>query len=87
MPPCRSPAKRCGSSKYHIWAIDDQLHIRRTTDFQMAVDPETSCPNPVIDRDPERTSNLTVSATIRQQGRKLDDFLSAGVDFHHVKKR
>ena len=73
--------------EYHVWAVDDELATKRTTDVRMTVDPGGSCPSPVIDRDPERTSRLVVFATTRDQGKKLADFDGRGVDFRPVEKR
>ena len=73
--------------EYHIWAIDDDLQTRRTTDFEISVDPEQSCPHPVLDEDPERTSRLVVYATTRKQGKKLRHFSAEGVTFYRIKKR
>lgn len=72
---------------YHIWAIDDELQTRRTTDFEISVAADQSCPYPVLDEDPERTSRLVVYATTRKQGKKLRHFLAEGVEFHRVKKK
>lgn len=73
--------------EYHIWVVDDELNTKRTTDEQMTVDPERSCTSPVIDQDPERTSNLVVFATTREQGKKIADFKDGGIDFRPVNKR
>ena len=73
--------------EYHIWAVDDEMSIKRTTDFEMAVEAGKSCPNPIVDEDPERLASLVVSATTRDQGKKLLDFVAEGVEFRRVKKR
>ncbi len=73
--------------EYHVWTVDDDLGTKRTTDQPMTVDPEQSCPSPVIDQDPERTANLVVFATTREQGKKLEGFRAEGVDFRRIEKR
>lgn len=73
---------------YYIRAIDDEVQLERTIDFQISVDPNTSCEYPVIDQDPERTSRLVVYATVAKQGKKIRGFERDGIArFVPVKKR
>jgi hypothetical protein len=73
--------------EYHVWAVDDELEVKRTTDFEMVVDPDRACPSPSVDRDPERTSSIVVHATTRKQGKKLRGFVAEGVEFRRVRRR
>jgi len=73
--------------EYHVWAVDDELEVQRTTDFEMVVDPDRACPSPSVDRDPERTSAIVVHATTREQGKRLRGFEAEGVDFRRVRRR
>ncbi len=74
--------------EYYIRAIDDEIQLERTIDFQIAVDPNQSCEYPVIDRDPERTSGLVVYATVAKQGKKIRGFERDSIArFVPVKKR
>ncbi len=82
------PLKSISIAEYYIRAIDDEALIERTIDFPVAVDPDLSCEYPVIDQDPERTSQLVVHATIAKQGKKIRGFERKGIArFVPVKKR
>ena len=72
--------------QYYLWAIDDGLETERTKDLVMTVDANRSCEHPVIDEDPERTSNLVVHATARKQGKKIKGFLADGVEYQRIKR-
>lgn len=72
--------------QYYLWAIDDGLEIERTSDLSIVVDPQKSCDHPVIDEDPERTSNLVVHATSKKQGKKLKGFDRTGVDYRRFQR-
>lgn len=80
------PAGKTRTLEYHLWAIDDELTTNRTQDFQVTVDPKRTCDAPVIDEDPERTSQLVVWATTKKQ-KRLDGFEAEGVEFHRLRKR
>lgn len=73
------PKKSVSIVEYYIRAIDDEALIERTIDFRIDVDPAKSCEYPVIDDDPERTSQLVVHATVVKQGKKLRAFDKRGV--------
>jgi hypothetical protein len=72
---------------YYVWAIDDTFESTRTRDYRISVAPTASCAYPVVDDDPERTSQLVVNATSDRQGDKIEDFEQDGiVQFVPIKK-
>jgi len=79
------PAPREGKVKvleYYMQATDDQFQPQRTSTFQMAVQPEGACEFPPLERNPQRAAAITVFATSRKQGNKLDAaFQGPGVTF------
>ncbi len=82
------PLKSVTTVEYYVRAIDDEANIERTIDFRVTVDANRSCEYPVIDQDPERTSQLVVYATIAKQGKKIRGFERRGIArFVAVKKR
>jgi hypothetical protein len=73
---------------YYIQAVDDQYQPQRTSTYQMAVQPDGVCEFPPIQTDASKASSITVYATNRKQGKKLDDaFILSGVSFVPVVKR
>jgi len=79
------PAPREGRVKvieYYAQATDDQFQPQRTSTFQMAVRPEGGCEFPPLEKNPQRAAAITVFATNRKQGSKLDAaFQGPGVTF------
>jgi hypothetical protein len=79
------PAPREGKVKvieYYLQATDDQFQPQRTSTFQMAVQPEDACEFPPLERNPQKAAAITVFATSRKQGSKLDGaFQGPGVTF------
>jgi hypothetical protein len=79
------PAPREGklnSVEYYVQAIDDQYQSKRLSTYAIAIKPEAACDFPAVETDPARASRITVFATHKKQGKKLDDaFLATGVTF------
>lgn len=79
------PAPREGGVKvieYYMQAVDNAYQPQRTSTFQMNVQPEGVCEFPPLEKDAARAASITVYATHKKQGRKLDDaFLPTGVNF------
>jgi hypothetical protein len=79
------PAPREGRVKvieYYLQATDDQFQPQRTSTFQMAVQAEGACEFPPLERNPQKAAAITVFATSRKQGSKLDSaFQGPGVTF------
>ena len=72
---------------YYVQGVDDEYETRRTSTFQMNVQPEGVCEFPPVDPDAAKKP-ITVHATNRKQGRKLPDaFDRSGVTFVPVGKR
>jgi hypothetical protein len=84
------PAPRQGkmqSLDYYVQGVDDEFETRRTSTFQMNVQPEGVCEFPPVDKEGARTP-ITVHATSQKQGKKLPDaFDRSGVTFIPVGKR
>jgi hypothetical protein len=76
------PAPREGKVKaieYYVQAVDDQYQSRRTSTYQMIVQPEGVCEFPPTI---EPTAAIVVHATNKKQGKKLHDgFAAEGVSF------
>jgi len=79
------PAPREGKLKaveYYVQAIDDQYQQRRTSTYQLAIQPEGVCEFPPVEKDAKKAGAIKVFATNKKQGKKLDDAFSAvGVTF------
>jgi hypothetical protein len=74
--------------EYYVQAIDDQYQQRRTSTYQINVQPEGVCEFPPVEKDQQKAAAITVHATNKKQGRKLDDaFSSTGVTFVPVVAR
>jgi hypothetical protein len=85
------PAPRAGKVKaieYYVQAVDNAYQTKRTSTYQMAIQPEGVCEfPPVVDRNAPRTGSITVFATHKKQGKKLDDaFQREGVTFVPIRK-
>jgi len=66
------PGRRQTDVEYYVWAIDDEYTASRSDDVRMKID--DSCAYPVVDEDPERTSNVVVHATSKRQGHQINGF-------------
>jgi len=79
------PAPRGGkvdAIEYYLQAADDTFQSQRTSTFQMVVQSSELCGFPPLERDPEKAAAITVYATQKKQGDKLDDdFVREGVRF------
>jgi hypothetical protein len=79
------PAPRQGkidAIEYYIMAVDDAFQTQRTSTFQMQVQSQELCGFPPVERDPAKAAAITVHATHKKQGGKLDDdFVREGVSF------
>jgi hypothetical protein len=80
-------AKKVQAVDYYVQGVDDQYETRRTSTYQLNVQPDGVCEFPPIEKDAARAAAITVYATSPKQGKKLpDEFLSTGVTFVPVKK-
>ena len=83
------PAPREGKTQavdYYVQGVDDQFETRRTSTFQMNVQPEGVCEFPPVDK--AAKGAITVHATSDKQGKKLHGaFRADGVTFVPVGKR
>ena len=84
------PAPREGklqSVDYYIQGIDDEYESKRTSTYQLTLQPEGACEFPPVEQDAQKTASIKVYATSEKQGKKLDDaFVAAGVSFVPVAK-
>jgi hypothetical protein len=85
------PAPRDGkvrSIEYYVQAADDQFQPKRTSTFQLAVQPDNICEFPPLEKDAQKASAIRVFATNRKQGKKLDAaFVETGVTYVPVQVR
>jgi len=71
---------------YYVQGVDDEFETRRTSTFQMNVQPEGVCEFPPVDK--AAKGAITVHATSDKQGKKLHGaFRNDGVTFVPVGKR
>jgi hypothetical protein len=79
------PAPREGKVKaieYYVQAVDDQYQSRRTSTYQMIVQPEGVCEFPPLEKEEAKAASIVVHATNKKQGKKLPDgFAAEGVSF------
>ena len=84
------PAPRDGKIQaldYYVQGVDDEYETRRTSTFQMNVQPEGVCEFPPVDPGAAKKP-ITVHATSQKQGKKLADaFDRSGVTFVPVGTR
>jgi hypothetical protein len=84
------PAPRPGKVQavdYYVQGVDDEYETRRTSTYQLNIQPEGVCEFPPIEKDDARASAITVYATSPKQGKKLHKaFERRGVTFVPVKK-
>jgi hypothetical protein len=85
------PAPRDGKTQaidYYVQAVDDEYETKRTSTYQLSVQPEGVCEFPPLEKDAARAAAITVYATSPKQGKKLDDaFDPKGVTFVPVKTK
>lgn len=68
--------------EYYVQAIDDAYQQRRTSTYQLNIQPEGVCEFPPVEKDAQRAAAIKVYATNKKQGKKLDEaFSSAGVTY------
>ena len=73
---------------YYVQGVDDQYETKRTSTYQLNVQPEGVCEFPPIEKDAARSAAITVYATSPKQGKKLNDaFDTRGVTFVPVKTK
>ena len=85
------PAPREGKTQaldYYVQGVDDQFETRRTSTYQLNVQPEGICEFPPLEKEASRAAAITVYATSPEQGKKLPGaFVSKGVTFVPVKSK
>ena len=85
------PAPREGKTQavdYYVQGVDDAYETKRTSTYQLTIQPDGVCEFPPVEKDPARLKAITVYATSPKQGNKLDGaFNSTGVTFVPVKTK
>lgn len=85
------PAPREGKLKvieYYVQAVDDKYQPARTSTYRIQIQPEGVCEFPPVEKDPERAASITVFASHKKQGKRLDGaFSGAGVNFVPVEAK
>lgn len=85
------PAPREGKTQavdYYVQGVDDQYETKRTSTYQLNIQPEGVCEIPPIEKDTAKAAAITVYATSPKQGKKLPNaFDSKGVTFVPVKTK
>ena len=85
------PAPREGKTPtvdYYVQGVDDEYETKRTSTYQLNIQPEGICEFPPIEKDAAKAAAITVYATSPKQGKKLPGaFQSAGVTFVPVKAK
>lgn len=85
------PGPRSGKTQavdYYVQGVDDAYETKRTSTYQLNVQPEGACEFPPVEKDAARAAAITVYATSPKQGKKLDDaFTAKGVTFVPVKTK
>jgi hypothetical protein len=75
-----APRAKLKSIEYYVQATDDQFQSKRTSTYQINVQPEGVCEFPPLEKDATRASSIKAYATSPRQGKKLpDEFEPAGV--------
>jgi hypothetical protein len=73
------PKKNVPFIEYYVWSVDDEFQTSRTRAYEISLVPTSPCAYPVVDDDPERTSQLVVHATSRKQGDEIKEFEQQGI--------
>ena len=85
------PAPRQGKTQavdYYVQGVDDQYETKRTSTYQLNIQPDGICEFPPVEKDKARAAAITVYATSPKQGKKLPGaFLTDGVTFVPVKTK
>jgi len=85
------PAPREGKTQaidYYVQGVDDEYNPKRTSTYQLNIQPEGICEFPPVEKDTSKAAAITVYATSPKQGKKLAGaFQSAGVTFVPVKTK
>jgi hypothetical protein len=80
--------KKVQAVDYYVQGVDDEYETKRTSTYQLNVQPEGVCEFPPLEEDAARAAAITVYATSPKQGKKLPaGFSSTGVTFVPVKTR
>jgi hypothetical protein len=83
-----APQSKTQAVDYYVQGVDDQYETRRTSTYQLNVQPEGICEFPPVEKDATRAAAITVYATSPKQGKKLPGgFQSKGVTFVPVKTK
>jgi hypothetical protein len=70
------------SLEYYIQATDTEYESKRTSTYQLLIQPVDECAFPAVQKDVKKASAITVQATSTKQGSKVPDYLEpAGVTF------
>jgi hypothetical protein len=85
------PAPREGKATavdYYVQGVDDQYETKRTSTYQLSIQPDGVCEFPPLEKDAAKAAAITVYATSPKQGKKLPGgFQSTGVTFVPVKTK
>jgi hypothetical protein len=77
-----APRPKVSAIEYYIQGIDDQYEPQRTSTYQLRIQSEDQCGFPAVEKDKAKAAAITVYATHKKQGKKIDDaFSPAGVTF------
>jgi hypothetical protein len=80
--------KKTQAIDYYVQGVDDEYATKRTSTYQLNIQPEGVCEFPPIEKDASKTKAITVYATSAKQGKKLPGaFQSTGVTFVPVKTK
>jgi len=76
-----APREKTKAVEYYVEAIDNNYEPRRLSTFRINVT-DVNCEFPPVEKDATKAGAITVHATNRKQGKKLDEaFDSTGVNF------
>jgi hypothetical protein len=76
-----APRAKIKAMEYYVEAIDDNFEPKRLSTYRVSIS-ETGCEFPPLEKDRSKAAAITVHATNKKQGRKLDDaFDPTGVTF------
>jgi hypothetical protein len=85
------PGPRSGKTQavdYYVQGVDDQYETKRTSTYQLNIQPEGICEFPPLEKDSAKAAAITVYATSPKQGKKLPGaFQTTGVTFVPVKTK
>ena len=82
-----APTTKAQAIEYYVQAIDDEFETQRTSTYQLRVQGDGQCGFPPLETDAARAAAITVFATHKKQGKKIDDhFRPVGVTFVPVER-